>query len=78
MQTIIKDKNWQEQQAPERYALIDPLLDESIDPARRSQLRGEIVQKAEPSERTIYRYEAAYHEKGFAGLKPIAVERSHY
>ncbi len=76
MQTIIKDKNWQEQQALERYALIAPLLDQSIDPARRSQLRGEIARKAELSERTIYRYEAAYHEKGFAGLKPVAIERS--
>jgi len=76
MQTIIKDKNWQEQQAFERYALIAPLLDETIDPARRSQLRKELALKAELSERTLYRYEAAYHEKGFTGLKPVACERS--
>ena len=76
MQTIIKDKNWQEQQAFERYALIAPLLDEIIDSARRSQLRKELALKAELSERTLYRYEAAYHEKGFAGLKPAACERS--
>lgn len=76
MQTIIKDKNWQEQQAFERYALIAPLLDETIDSARRSQLRKELALKAELSERTLYRYEAAYHEKGFAGLKPVAYERS--
>ena len=76
MQTIIKDKNWQEQQAFERYALIAPLLDETIDSARRSQLRKELALKAELSERTLYRYEAAYHEKGFAGLKPVACERS--
>ena len=76
MQTITKDKNWQEQQAFERYALIAPLLDETIDSARRSQLRKELALKAELSERTLYRYEAAYHEKGFAGLKPAACERS--
>ena len=76
MQTIIKDKNWQEQQAFERYALIAPLLDETIDSAKRSQLRKELASKAELSERTLYRYEAAYHEKGFAGLKPLACERS--
>lgn len=55
MQTIIKDKNWQEQQAFERYALIAPLLDETIDSARRSQLRKELALKAELSERTLYR-----------------------
>lgn len=76
MQTIKKDTNWQEQQAFERYALIAPLLDETIDSARRSQLRKELALKAELSERTLYRYEAAYHEKGFAGLKPAACERS--
>ena len=76
MQTITKDKNWQEQQAFERYALIAPLLDETIDSARRSQLRKELALKADLSERTLYRYEAAYHEKGFAGLKPVACERS--
>lgn len=76
MQTIKKDKNWQEQQAFERYALIAPLLDETIDSARRSQLRKELALKAELSERTLYRYEAAYHEKGFAGLKPAACERN--
>ena len=53
MQTITKDKNWQEQQAFERYALIAPLFDETIDSARRSQLRKELALKAELSERTL-------------------------
>ena len=69
MQTIKKDKNWQEQQAFERYALIAPLLDETIDSARRSQLRKELALKAELSERTLYLYEAAYHEKRLCWIK---------
>ena len=58
MQTIIQNRNWQEQQAFERYALIAPLLDETIDSARRSQLRREIALKAKLLECTLYRYEA--------------------
>ena len=76
MQTIIKDKDWQDRQALERYTLIAPLLDENMDPAKRSKLRKETAIKAGLSERTLDRYEAAYHEKGFAGLKPAACERS--
>lgn len=76
MQTIIKNQNWQEQQALERYKLIAPLLDDSIDPAKRSQMRNEIAVRAQLSERTLYRYEAAYKADGFPGLKPVACERS--
>lgn len=76
MNTIIKDQNWQEQRALERYALIAPMLEEGMDPAKRSKLRKEAAVKAGISERTLYRYEASYHEKGFAGLKPAACERS--
>ncbi len=76
MQTIIKNQNWQDQQALERYKLIAPLLDESIDPAKRSQMRSEIAVRAQVSERTLYRYEAAYKAGGFPGLKPVACERS--
>ena len=76
MDTIIKDQNWQDRQALERYTLIAPLLDENMDPAKRGKLRREAAIKAGLSERTLYRYEAAYHEKGFAGLRPVAYERS--
>ena len=34
MNTIMKDQNWQDQQALERYTLIAPLLDENLDPAK--------------------------------------------
>ena len=76
MQNTIKDQNWQDQQALERYTLIAPLLDESLDPAKRSHMRCKIAGRAQVSERTIYRYEAAYRDKGFSGLKPVAYERS--
>lgn len=62
--------NWQESQALERYTLIAPLLADDIDPAKRNKLRGEIAQNSGISERTIYRYEAAYRSHGFTGLKP--------
>lgn len=76
MQTTVKDVNWQEQEALARYTLIAPLLDETLDPAKRSSLRREIAEKSQISERSLYRYAAAYHEKGFAGLKPVTCERS--
>ena len=75
MNTTTKDQNWQDREALARYTLIAPLLDENLDPAKRSKLRKETAIKADISERTLYRYEAAYHEKGFAGLKPAACER---
>lgn len=75
MQKIMKDQNWQDQEALLRYTMIAPLLDESLDSAKRSQIRGEIAEKMEISERTLYRYEAAYKAGGFSGLKPVACER---
>lgn len=71
MNTIMKDQNWQDREALARYTLIAPLLDENLDPAKRSKLRKETAIKAEVSERTLYRYEAAYHAKGFTGLRPV-------
>lgn len=76
MQKIIKDQNWQEKEALARYTLISPLLDVALDPAKRSTLRRETALKAGISERTLYRYEAAYHDRGFAGLKPVTGERA--
>ena len=36
MQKTVKDQNWQDQQALDRYTMIAPLLDESLDPAEYS------------------------------------------
>lgn len=76
MQTKRKDLQWQEQEALARYTMIAPLLAENLDPAKRSQLRQDIAAQAGITERTVYRYLEAYHEKGFSGLKPVAVERA--
>ena len=61
---------WQEEQALQRYQLIAPLLDESLDNAKRIQLRETISGQNGLSSRTLYRYEAAYRKGGFSGLKP--------
>ena len=61
---------WQEEQALQRYQLITPLLDESLDNAKRIQLRENIAEHNGLSPRTLYRYEAAYRNGGFPGLKP--------
>lgn len=76
MQTIKKDLNWRDNEALSRYTLIAPLLDESLDPAKRSQLREEAASKSGLSERTIFRYLAAYEEKGFEGLKPVVPDQA--
>ena len=54
MQTIKKDLNGRDNEALSRYTLIAPLLDESLDPAKRSQLREEAASKSGLSERTIF------------------------
>lgn len=66
---------WQEEQALNRYQMIAPLLDESVDAAKRIQMREEIAQKNEISLRSLYRYEAAYRNGGFSGLKPLNREQ---
>ncbi|MEG0721926.1 MAG: DDE-type integrase/transposase/recombinase [Lachnospiraceae bacterium] len=63
---------WQEEQALSRYQLISPLLEESLDDAKRIQLRKRIAEQSGISLRSLYRYEAAYQNGGFAGLKPIS------
>ena len=61
---------WQDELALQRYQLIAPLLDESLDNAKRIQLREEAAEQNVLSPRTLYRYEAAYRKGGFPGLKP--------
>ena len=61
---------WQEEQALRRYQLIAPLLDESLDNAKRIRMREAVAEQNGLSPRTLYRYEAAYRKGGFPGLKP--------
>jgi len=67
--------NWQEQQALERYTVIAPLLDETLDTAKKIQLREDIAERLGVSTRTVYRYEASYKMNGFTGLKPMNREQ---
>lgn len=67
--------HWQEDQALDRYQLIAPLLDESLDNAKRIQLRKTIAGQNELSLRSLYRYESAYKNDGFSGLKPMNREQ---
>lgn len=59
-----------------RYQWISPLLDEELTPAERGALRRKIAVREEVSERTMYRYEELYKEKGFRGLFPSYEGRS--
>ena len=70
-----KEKQWQEQEALSRFQLIAPLLREDLDPAKRLQLRRQIAQENSLSVRSLYRYEKAYREGQFSGLKPAAREK---
>ena len=68
-QTTMK-KQWQEKKALDRFQLISPLLQEGLDDARRLQLRRRIAEENNISVRSLYRYEKAYAERQFEGLKP--------
>ena len=46
---------WQEEQALQRYQLIAPLLDESLDNAKRIQMREAAAEQNGLSPRTLYR-----------------------
>lgn len=64
-------KAWQEDQALARFQMISPLLDESLDQAKRVELREQLSQRYQVSTRSLYRYENYYRENGFSGLKPM-------
>lgn len=64
-------KAWQEDQAPARFQMISPLLDESLDQAKRVELRERLSAQYQVSTRSLYRYENYYIENGFTGLKPM-------
>ena len=61
---------WQDDAALKRYTMIAPLLDSSIDNARRVALRKKIAEDNNTTIRSLYRYEKAYRKDGFAGLRP--------
>ena len=75
MNTIESSKKWQEDEALHRFQLISPILDDSLDPAKRLQIRKEIAEKNDITTRSLYRYEAAYRAGGFRALKPLNREQ---
>ena len=63
---------WQDEAALERFKLISPLIDPALDPAKRAQLRQGIARNNGISERSLFRYETAYRDGSFTGLKPVS------
>ena len=63
-------QDWQDEEALRRFQLIAPLLDGTLDKARKIQLRNQIAEANSLSERTIRRYESQYRDGGFKSLKP--------
>lgn len=61
---------WKEETALMRHEIIAPLLDDSLDRQKKQQIRVSQAEKHGISVRSIYRYEVAYINGGFAGLKP--------
>ena len=49
---------WRDDTALDRFRLISPLLDPTLDRDRKIQLRKEIASQNDLSEKTILRYEA--------------------
>lgn len=52
--------------------MITPLLDEKLDKAKKIELRRKIAEDNDRSEKTIKRYEDAFEDCGFSGLRPKA------
>lgn len=63
-------RDWRDSAALERHEAIAPLLDNTLDPARKAKLRSEIAKNAGRSIRTISRWESSYKSAGFEGLRP--------
>lgn len=65
-------QRWEDRIALNRFQLISPLLDEGLDPAKRIALRNKLAEDNGTSARSLYRYEKAYREGEFSGLKPAS------
>ena len=63
-------RQWEEQEALHRFQLISPLLREDLDAGRKLQLRRQIAEENHITVRSLYRYEKAYREGKFSGLRP--------
>ena len=70
------DKKRTEEIAANRLQMISPLLDPTLDDAKRQVLKEEITILYGISERTLRRWMNKYRGNGFDGLKPKAPETS--
>ena len=68
-------KQWEEQEALRRFQLIAPLLREDLDDAKKLKLRKQIAEENGITVRSMYRYEKAYKEGQFSGLKPATRQK---
>lgn len=68
-------KQWEEQEALRRFQLISPLLREDLDDAKKLQLRRKIADENGITVRSMYRYEKAYKEGQFSGLRPATRQK---
>lgn len=68
-------KQWEEQEALRRFQMISPLLREDLDDAKKLQLRKKIADENNITVRSLYRYEKAYREGQFSGLKPATRQK---
>lgn len=68
-------KKWQDEEALKRYQIIAPLLDDTIDEAKRRQLREQIAERQGISTRSLYRYESYFRQNRFDGLRPMNREK---
>lgn len=71
----VTTQQWQDQEALRRFQLISPLLQTGLDDAQRLHLRKKIAEENNISIRTLYRYEKAFSEGQFAGLRPADREK---
>lgn len=62
--------------AEERMSIIAPLLSQHMDSSQVAQLRREICERSQISQRTLERYLSAYLNGGFEGLKPQSKGRT--
>ena len=70
MKSTMKSEAWQDEVALNRFKIIAPLLDESLDSHKRHQLRQQLAATHNISVRTLFRYEDFQRKGGFAMLKP--------
>ena len=62
--------DWRESIALSRFQIIQPLLDQTLDKAKRIQIRRKIAEDNDIAEKTVKRWEDAFFQSGFSGLKP--------